>query len=180
VKKRLAVLLLILGLAPVVATFAWPRVDKQAITADLHLAVQTQPRAEVIASGSLKNLKATAFSVETLMIEEPGKEPYRKLVSLDANRMFELALGNPVAGTYRISARTRKANWQGQVTEGWLKTPELVVGRGPATPQVVRATDYDYRRLLVLLSVMIVVEAGVLVVWLRRRIAMSKPVPTPN
>ena len=178
--KRLALVLLILGVGPVLAFVAWPRVDVRAKTAELQLAVLTQPRAEVVASGLIKNLQATAFSVETLMIEEPGKEPYRKLVSLDAKRSFELALGKPVAGAYRISAQTRTANWQGKVTAGWLRTPELVVASGPPTAQVVRATDYDYRRLLVLLALITAVEAVVLVAWNRSRRAVPNPAVTAN
>lgn len=176
--KRLAALLLILGIGLVVAIFAWPHVDKQAATADLKLAVLTQPREEVVVSGFIKNFQASTFSLETLLIEEPGKEPYRRQVALDANRSFELALGKPAAGTYRIAARTRKENWLTGVREGWLSTPELVVGNsGSAVPQTVRATDYDYRRLLVFLSFTTVVEAALLVVWLRRQ---SRTVTTTN
>jgi hypothetical protein len=111
VNKRLAVLLLIAGLGPLAALVAWPRVSEQVKTADLTLAVLTQPRAEVVASGYIKNFQAPAFSVETLVIEEPEKEPYRRLISLDAKRMFELALGQPRAGTYRVAVQTRRRDW---------------------------------------------------------------------
>ncbi len=166
--KRLAV---VLGISPFVAIFVWPYVDKQATTADLKLAVVMHPREEVFVSGFIKNPQASTFSLETLLIEEPGKEPYRKRVSLDADQAFELALGKPKTGTYRASARIRKPQKGQAVQERWLKTPDLVVGdTGSARPQIVRAKDYDYQRLSVfaIIGVAIVGVLLLICVWPRR------------
>jgi hypothetical protein len=167
VNKRLTLfVVLVAGL--LVLVFAWPRVRQQVTTADLTLAAVNQPRSEVVVSGKVKNFGAAPFSLETLLIEEPGKEPYRRQISLDAESAFELALGKPSVGTYRVSLRTRKANWLKGPQEGWLKVPDLVVAdSGPAQPRVVRARDYDYQRLSLFASIGLVAAATLLFVYSR-------------
>jgi hypothetical protein len=168
VNKRLALpLILVSGFLLLV--FAWQRVKKDATTADLTLAAVSQPRSEVVVSGYVKNSGAAPFSLETLQIEEPGKEPYRRQVSLDADNRFELTLGKPMAGTYRVSVRTRKANgWKG-AQEGWLKMPDLVLAGDPAPlPQMVKARDYDYQRLLLWGAVFASVGVVLLLICVRQ------------
>src|SRR5262249_3745733 len=139
VNRRLLLLLIVVG-GLLVLVFVWPLVREQVTTANLSLAAVSQPRSEVVVSGTIKNFGAAPFSLETLWIEEPGKEPYRRQISLDADSAFELALGKPSVGTYRVSLRTRKANWLKGTQEGWLKMPDLVVVEGRAQQsQVVRA-----------------------------------------
>ena len=165
------VVLVVLGISPLVAIFLWPYVDQQVTTAELKLAVVTQPREEVFVSGLIKNFQASTFSLETLLIEEPGQEPYRKLVSLDADQAFELALGKPKTGTYRASVRIRKPQQGQTVNERWLKTPELVVGGpGSARAQIVRAKDYDYQRLSVFALLGATIGGALLLIcfWPRR------------
>jgi hypothetical protein len=170
VKKRLVVVLLVLIVGSLVLLFAWPFVGERLRTADLTLSAISQPRAEVVISGYVKNFGAPAFSLETLLIEEPGKEPYRRLVSLDAERRFDLTLGQPSMGTYRVALRTRKPQWGKGVKEGWLKTPPLVLGDlRSGGPKTVKSRDYDYSRLLALGALTGVVAAVVALVYLRPR-----------
>ena len=117
---RFLALLAILGSGPLAMLLIWPLVAEQVRLADVTLAVRTQPRSEVIVAGYLNNAKAEPFAIESLSIEEPGREPYRRLISLDADRKFELALGQPIPGTYRVAAWTRKANWGSALEERWL------------------------------------------------------------
>lgn len=168
VNKRFIALGAILASGPLILAFAWPLVAEKVRIADLKLAVVTQPRSEIIVSGYLKNHESPAFSLESLSIEEPGHEPFRRQVSLDANRSFELALGRPVAGTYRIAAWTRKADWFQGVHEGWLRVPDLVVKPGsPPGPQKVRAQDFDYQRLFLFGLPIVAVQAALLIAWFR-------------
>jgi hypothetical protein len=147
VNKRLK-LLLILVAGMLVALFAWPRVRNDALIADVTLAALTHPRHEVVVSGQIRNFGASPFSLETLLIEEPGKEPYRRQVSLDADNVFELALGKPSPGTYRVSVQTHKPAWGSGVRTGWLKLPDLVIAKNAAAePKRVGARDFDDRRL---------------------------------
>lgn len=165
---RLLVRLAILGSGPLVMLLAWPLVADQVLLADLTVAVVTQPHSEIVVTGYLKNNEAPAFSIESLSIEEPGKEPYRRLVSLDDKRRFELTLGQPVAGTYRIAAWTRTANWLNGPQEGWLHVPELVVkADGLPGPQRQRAQDFDYQRLLLFGTLTVAAQAACLIVWYR-------------
>jgi hypothetical protein len=168
VKKRLALVVLILVTGLLLSLFAWPYLGKQLRTAELTLSAVSQPRDEVVVSGYVKNFGAKPFSLETLLIEEPGKEPYRRLVSLDAERRFELTLGKPTAGAYRVSVQTRKQQWGKHVQEGWLKTPELLLGdRRAPQPQMVKARDYDYPRLFVFAALTTVVGATAAILCLR-------------
>jgi hypothetical protein len=149
VNRRLA-LLLIAGGGLLALLLAWPRVSEQLIIADVALTAISQPRQEVLVDGFIKNRGAPAFSLETLLIEEPGKEPYHRKVSLDADSAFILTLGEPKSGTYRVSVQIRKPQTAQSVKEHWAKSPDLVVGGPPsAQPQIVRAKAYDYQRLTV-------------------------------
>jgi hypothetical protein len=144
VKTRLALFIAFYCAVFLYAYWRWPK------TAELRLSATTQPREEVVVSGRVKNHKAAAFSLETLLIEEPGKEAYRRPISLDGERRFELALGKPVAGTYRVSVQTRKATLLSGVQEGWLQTPPLIWQSGGAAPKFVTASDADYQPLMLL------------------------------
>jgi hypothetical protein len=146
VNRRLAVTPLILVAGGLVAAAAWPRVAPSITAASLSLEALTQPRTEVVVTGYLRNHGAPAFHLETLEIEEPGKKPYRRQISLDADRKFELVLGQPVAGSYRVAAQTRQLTLLAGARDGWLKTPELVVQQALA-PGKVGAIDYDDRQL---------------------------------
>jgi len=168
VNVRFLVLLAILCSGPLAMLLMWLLVADQVRLADLKIAVRTQPRSEVIVAGYLKNAKAEPFAIESLSIEEPGKQPYRRLVSLDADRKFELALGQPVPGTYRVAAWTRKVNWRSALEEGWLQVPELVVASGASPgPQQRRAQDYDYARLLLIGLLIVTAQVVGLLVWYR-------------
>jgi hypothetical protein len=168
VKKRLAFVLLLLAVGLLASLFAWPYVGERLRTAELTLAAVSQPRAEVVVSGYVKNVGAAPFSLETLMIEEPGREPYPRQVALDANRSFELALGKTSAGTYRVAVKTRKRQWGQEAQEGWLKTPALILtDRNSTQPQMVRVKDYDYPRLFEYAAIAAVAVAGLALVWLR-------------
>jgi len=170
VNKRLVFVLLVLVAGPLVLLFAWPFVGERLRTAELTLAAVSQPRAEVVVSGYVKNVGAAPFSIETLTIEEPGKESYPRQVALDADRKFELTLGKPSAGTYRVAVKTRKQNWGQPVHESWLKTPALVVADHHSSgPQSVHIRDYDYPRLLVVAALGAVVVTALAFVLLRRR-----------
>jgi hypothetical protein len=92
VNRRLA-LLLVAGGGLLALLLAWPSVSEQLIIADVTMAAISQPRQEILVSGFIKNRGAPAFSLETLLIEEPGKEPYHRKVSLDADSAFLMTLG---------------------------------------------------------------------------------------
>lgn len=172
--KRLA-LVVILAIGSLALLFMWTYVIPRARTADLTLAAVSEPREEVVVSGLIRNFGAAPFSLETLLIEEPGKEPYRRQVSLDAERRFELALGQPKTGTYRVAVRTRKPAWGKVVQENWLKTPDLVLeGRRSGRPRIVRAQDYDYQRLFVFATMSAVMGAVLAFVCLRPVIRKSR------
>lgn len=170
-RRLILLLLLVIGLLGLLV--CWPRLSRELTTADLTLSASSQPREEVVVSGYVKNFGASPFSLETLLIEEPGKEPYRRQVSLDADRRFELALGKPVAGTYRIALRTRKQQWGGAAKEDWLKLPDLVIeSSGLSRPKTVRTKDFDNQRLTVFggagLAIIAVLAVGCL--WPRSRV----------
>ena len=159
--RRLA-LLLIAGGSLLALLLAWPRVSEQVTIADVALTAISQPRQEVLVSGYIKNRGAPAFSLETLLIEEPGKDPYRRKVSLDADSVFLLTLGEPKTGTYRVSVLIREPQTGQTAPERWIKSPDLVVGgSGSSQPQLVRAKAYDYQRLAVLGAIAAAI-AGVL------------------
>jgi hypothetical protein len=114
--------------------------------------------------------------LETLLIEEPGKEPYRRVVSLDANWAFELTLGKPTAGNYRFGVRTRKSQWGKGVQEDWLRTPILALGDGsPPRQAVIKVRDYDYPRLFLWAGCGLAIWAGLLVACLLPR---ARQLPT--
>jgi hypothetical protein len=149
VNRRLA-LLLIAGSGLLALLFAWPRVREQVTMADVTMTAISQPRQEVLVSGYIKNRGAPAFSLETLLIEEPGKEPYHRKVSLDADSAFVLTLGEPKTGTYRVSVQIRNQQSGRSAPQRWAKSPDLVVGGpGSTRPQLVRAKAYDDQRLAV-------------------------------
>jgi hypothetical protein len=168
VNARFLALLAILGSGPLAMLLIWPLVAEQVRLADVTVAVRTQPRSEVVVIGYLKNNKAEPFAIESLSIEVPGKEPYRRLVSLDADRKFEVALGRPIPGTYRVSAWTRKETWLKGLQEGWLQVPELVVETGGSPgPQQRRAQDYDYARILLIGLLIVTAQVACLLAWYR-------------
>jgi hypothetical protein len=161
VNRRL-VFLLIAGAGLLALLLAWPHVSEQVIIADVTLSAISQPRQEVLVSGYIKNRGAPAFSLETLLIEEPGKEPYHRKVSLDADSAFLLTLGEPKAGTYCVSVLIRNQQSGQAEPERWAKSPDLVVGGpDPTRPHAVRARAYDYQRLAVFAAIAAAI-AGVL------------------
>jgi hypothetical protein len=164
--------MLIAGGCLLALLFAWPNVGEQVTLANLTLMATSQPREEVLVLGFIKNHGEPAFSLETLLIEEPGKEPYRRVVSLDADNAFELMLGEPKTGTYRVSLRIRKPQTGLAAQERWLKAPDLVIGSPPSPrPQIVRAKDYDYQRLSVFVAIAAAVGGALLLIgfWPRRK-----------
>jgi hypothetical protein len=173
VPKRRLLLWFQLALFPVVAYIAWLQVAKQAKTADGMLTATLQPRREVIASGYVKNAGASAFSLEKLLIEEPGREPYERQVALDSDRKFELVLGEPKPGAYRLALWLRSANLWGGSSQRWLRLPQLTIPAGPLREEkTVRAVDYDDRH--VALFAAAVTAAGVwLFYYAARRSAKS-------
>jgi hypothetical protein len=105
--------------------------------------------------------------MEKLRIEEPGGKPYDRQVSLDADRKFELVLGKPKQGAYKVSVLTKRAPLVGDVKEDWLTLPELTVDhRGP---KQVRAVDYDDRSVALFAAVVAVCGAAACYAWFRRR-----------
>lgn len=98
---------------------SWPCVREQVRIADLALVATSQPRDEVVISGYVNNVDAVPFSLETLVVEDLGKQLYRRQMSPDADRAFELALGKPTTGTYLVAVGIRKPQCgQGQGTWG--------------------------------------------------------------
>jgi hypothetical protein len=180
VNARFLVLLAILASGPLLMLLAWPLIADHVCLADLTVAVRTQPHTEVVVTGFLKNDKSEPFSIESLLIEEPGKEPYRRLVSLDADRKLELALGKPVAGTYRVAAWTRKADWLSGPHEGWLRVPELIIPTDTSPlPQQQTAQDYDYAQLLLFGSLIVAAQVACLLFWYRFGVRAHSTVAAP-
>jgi hypothetical protein len=165
--KRI-ILLAIVVLLPVALLALWPKVRRQFTAARLIISVVRQPREEVMLSGAVNGFEAKPFSIQTLRIEEPGKEAYRRLVSLDAENKLELALGQPTPGTYRASILLGHAESAAAKSEKWLKTPPLTLDTGRASPTgAVEAIEYDRSRLFVVAGACVAVWAGLLVVCLR-------------
>jgi hypothetical protein len=176
VNRRLA-LLLVAGGGLLALLLAWPSVSEQLIIADVTMAAISQPRQEILVSGFIKNRGAPAFSLETLLIEEPGKEPYHRKVSLDADSAFLMTLGEPKTGTYRVSVQIRKPQAAQSVQEQWVKSPDLMVGGTPsAQPQIVRAKAYDYQRLTVFAAIGVAIAVILLLIcfW-PQRTPMTQP-----
>jgi hypothetical protein len=170
VNRRLA-LLVIAGFGLLVLLLAWPRVSEQFTIADVTLSAVSQPRQEVLVSGYIKNRGAPAFSLETLLIEEPGKEPYHRKVSLDSDSAFVLTLGEPKMGTYRVSVQILNQLSGQNAPPRWMKSPHLVVGdAASARPQIVRAKAYDLQRLFVSAAIGVAIGLILLVIcfWPRR------------
>ena len=168
--RRLA-LLLIAGFGLLVLLLAWPRVCEQVTIANVALSAVSQPRQEVLISGYIKNRGAPAFSLETLLVEEPGKEQYYRKVSLDADSAFMLTLGEPKTGTYRVSVQVLNQQSGPNAPQRWVKSPNLVVGGTPsAKPQIVRVKAYDFQRLLVIAAIGIAIGVILLLIcfWPRR------------
>jgi hypothetical protein len=165
--KRIA-LLAILGLFPLALFLLWPKVRGQFTTAEVAVAAVQQPREEVLILGSIKSPGTAPFSLQTLLIEEPGKEPYRRLVSLDAENAFELTLGKPVLGTYRASLLRGKNESSASKPEMWLATPQIRLDAARASStESVRAREYDRPRLSIAAGVCAAVWAALFVVCLK-------------
>jgi len=183
VNRRL-VLLLVAGCSLLGLLLAWPRVSEQLIIADVTMTAVNQPRHEVLVSGYIKNRGAPAFSLETLLIEEPGKEPYHRKVSLDADSAFVLTLGEPKSGTYRVSVQIRNPQTGQAALERWVKSLELVVSsRGSGRPQLVRAKAYDYQRLTLFAGIAAAIAGVLLLICLwppRNPVENSKNLRTKN
>jgi hypothetical protein len=87
---------------------------------------------------------------------------------LDEESRFNLALGRPVTGTYRVSALTRKETLLNGSQEGWLRAPELVITIDSLPrPQQVRVQDFDEERLLLLGFPIVAAQAACLIFWYR-------------
>jgi hypothetical protein len=172
--KRIA-LLAILGLFPLALFLSWPKVRDRFTTAEVAVAAVQQPREEMLIAGSIKRPGAEPFSIQTLLIEEPGKEPYRRLVSLDAENAIELTLGKPVPGTYRASLLVGNSESGAPKPERWLATPQIKLDASrSSSTESVRAREYDHRSLLIFAGVCGAVWAALFVVCLG---AWTAPVP---
>jgi len=175
-------LLVIAGLAPLALLLLWPKVRDHFTTAEMSLVVIRQPREEVLILGRMKRAGTEPFSLQTLLIEEPGKDRYRRLVSLDAENRFELTLGKPVSGAYRASLLLDKAAGAASVPEKWLTTPQLALdAAGSTSLKRVTAREYDGLRLLTAISVCAAVWIALLVMCARARIRPAPPSePSPE
>lgn len=155
----------------------WLYVAEHSKIAELSLAALSQPREEMVIKGYVRNVGAQAFSLEKLLIEEPGKQPYERQVSLDADRKFELALSKPVLGNYTASVWTRSPTLRGGVRETWLKLPPLAVT--PANqrqPQSVEARQYD-ARMVAAYAVVVLIAAAVWMFLTKSRAAKADRIP---
>src|SRR4051812_35266902 len=100
--------LLILGIGPLVGNYVGPLVGDAFQTANLVVAVENPSgQEEVVVRGQLKNPRTTS-RIEKLTIQEPEKEPYERFVTLDGDDKFDLTLQKPRAGTYSVTAHTRR------------------------------------------------------------------------
>lgn len=143
---------------------------------ELTIAAVRQPREEITVRGIVKGFDAKPFSIQTLRIEEPGKESYRRLVSLDAENQFELALGKPQPGSYRAGLLLSNAKSGAVNTESWLTTPQLQIAEGRPSPAVVEATQYDRTRLLLVAGFFAAVWGGLVGVCLRTwKVELHRP-----
>jgi len=165
--KRIA-LLAILGLFPLGLLLSWPKARDRFTTAEIAVAAVRQPREEVLITGSIKRPGAEPFSIQTLLIEEPDKEPYRRLVSLDAENAIELTLGKPMPGAYRASLLRGKPESSALKAERWLATPPITLdGARASSVDSVKAREYDRPRLQIAAGVCAAVWAALFVVCLR-------------
>lgn len=165
--KRIA-LVAILGLFPLALLLMWPTVRDRFTTAEVAITVVRQPREEVLITGSIKRPGADPFSLQTLLIEEPGKDSYRRLVSLDAENALELTLGKPLPGTYRAKLLLNAGESSGSKPERWLETPQITLDEArAASVDSVKAREYDRSRLLIAAGVGAVVWAALLVACMR-------------
>jgi hypothetical protein len=161
-------LLTILGLFPLALFLLWPQVSDRFATAEVAVAAIRQPREEVLITGSIKRPGAEPFSFQTLLIEEPGKEPYRRLVSLDAENALELTLGKPMSGTYRARLLLGKPESGASKPERWLATPPITLdGARASSVDSVKAREYDRPQLLAVAGVCAAIWAALFVVCLR-------------
>jgi len=183
VTRRLLALAAIVGIGPLAILVAWPWVAGQLRTAELNVALLTGAREEIFVTGSLHDRDTAAFSLQTLSIEEPGKEPYRRPISLDAERRFELALGQPREGAYRVALRTRQADAKAGAQERWLRAPDLTIAEGgPLVPRKVSSQEISYRGLLLVAALVLAAQAALLALWFRlssrgRKLPHSSEVP---
>jgi hypothetical protein len=159
--------LAILAGGPLVVTLAWPWIAGHVRTAELSVALHTAPREEIVVTGWRHAAHAAAFSLQTLLIEEPGQEPYQRQVSLDADHAFELALGQPREGSYRAALLTGQSAASPDAAERWLRAPELVVEKGRLAPQKVHAQELSYPRLFLIALAVVAMQAALLALWLR-------------
>jgi hypothetical protein len=167
-------LLAIVAVFPLALFLLWPKVRDRFTTAQVAVAVLRQPREEVLITGSIKRPAAEPFSLQTLLIEEPGKEPYRRLVSLDAENALELTLGKPMAGEYRAKLLLNAGESGGSKPERWLETPKITLNADQAlSVNSVRAIEYNHPRLLIASGVCVAVWAALFVMCLK---AWNKPV----
>jgi hypothetical protein len=173
--KRIA-LLAIVGLLPVALFLVWPKVRERLTTAELTVRLVRQPREEVLITGFIKSPGAQPFSIQTLTIEEPGKEPYRRLISLDAENTFELTLGKPVTGNYRTSMLLAKAESSASTPDRWLTTPQLTVEAGRSLPiERVAAGDYNRPRLLIVAAACAAIWIVLLALCIRAWMPATRP-----
>jgi hypothetical protein len=181
VTSRIA-FLAILGLAPVALLLLWPKVRDRFTTAEVSLAVVRQPREEVLVSGRIMNSGTTPFSLQTLLIEEPGQEPYHRVLSLNAENAFELTLGKPVPGSYRASLLIDKSEADASAPAKLLTTPPLILNAQGASPlERVKARDYDRPRLLAVAGMCAAVWAVLLGVCTRACFRPALPLgPSPE
>lgn len=167
------------SLLVLLACGAWIYVAELAKIAEVSLAAMQQPREEILLQGYVRNVGAPPFSLETLLIEEPNKQPYKRQVSLDANRRFELALGKPVSGAYVASIFTRSPKLLGGTQEQWFKSPALiVVAESQPNPQAVSARQYD-ERFVTGFAVVVLAAAATLALCTRSRSRTNGP-PSPE
>jgi hypothetical protein len=165
--KRIA-LLAILVLFPLTLLALWPKVRDHFTTAEVAVAAIRQPREEVLITGSITRSGAEPFSLQTLLIEEPSKEPYRRLVSLNAENAIELTLGKPMPGAYRASLLLGRHESGASQPERWLATPQIKLDEArTSSVEAVKAREFDRPRLLFASSTCAAVWAVLFVVCLR-------------
>ena len=140
--KRIA-LVVVVVLFPPAVFLLWPKVQDRFTTAELAVAVVRQPREEVLVLGAVNREGTAPFGIQTLRIEEPDKEPYRRLVTLDADHRIELTLNKPAPGEYRASLLLAKSTSSELSAEAWLATPALKIDAGHILPREVRVRQYD-------------------------------------
>jgi hypothetical protein len=168
--------LLILGIGPLVGNYVGPLVGDAFETAKVAIAVENPSGQEdVVVRGQLKNPR-TDSRLEKLTIQEPDKEPYERLVKLDGDDKFDLTLQKPRAGSYSVTAHTRRKRWLTGDQDFELKTPDLVIAppsgeaasnNSPVNLPKVQVTDIDFQRLFLLPSLTAVFGALLLLAFFR-------------